>query len=195
MRGIDGRTHKAGGWRAGRGVLFAVGVLALSGCLTSRVPQPSAEYREKAAFLYHFGQFVEWPTYAFSSPTAPLVIGVWGGNPFGYELENLVNRQNINGHPLVVQRLDSLAGLKGCHILFIHPSEKTRLPPIFSALQGGPVLTVSEADHFLAAGGMINFVKADGKVRFEINQAAAQRAGLKISSQLLILAVRTEPGS
>ena len=154
----------------------------------------SADYREKVAFLYHFSQFVEWPTSAFSSPTAPLVVGVFGNNPFGDELVREVRGQCINGHPLVVHQMSSPPGLQNCHILFLNPSEKKRLPQILGAVRGGPVLTVSETDHFLEAGGMINFVHVDGRVRFEINEAAAQQAGLKISSQLLALATRTEAG-
>jgi hypothetical protein len=90
--------------------------------------------------------------------------------------------------------MSSPASLQNCHILFLSQSEKERLPRILGTVRGVPVLTVSETRHFLEAGGMINFVHVDGRVRFEINEAAAQQGGLKISSQLLALATRTEAG-
>lgn len=128
MNGVDLRTLGTRLWRAGVGIYFLASVLALNGCRTAHMSEVSANYREKAAFLYDFSQFVQWPTPAFSSPAAPLVVGVFGDNPFGDELVREVRGQNINGHPLVVHQMSSPADLQNCHILFLNPSEKSGCP-------------------------------------------------------------------
>jgi len=150
--------------------------------------QPT-EYQLKAAYLYHFAQFVDWPSTAFSQPNSPLIIGVLGENPFGNDLRHTVEGKVLNHHPLEVREYRSLAGMTNdCHILFISSSEKERLPEIFTALNGTSVLTVSEVKHFTETGGMINFVLDSDRIRFQINETTAEKAGLKISFKLLSLA-------
>lgn len=151
------------------------------------------EYRLKAAFLWNFAKFIEWPPSAFTNETAPFIIGVLGTNPFGEELEQTVRGKQISTHPITVQLFRTAAEAKHCHILFVSTSENSRLAEIFKTLRDGPVLTVGEYDQFTQKGGMINFVREGNKIRFQINDAAAQAAGLKISSKLLSLAVRTRP--
>jgi hypothetical protein len=163
-------------------------LLAVSGVHAQEV-QPS-EYQLKAAFLFNFAKFVEWPEEAFSEPKAPIIIGVLGENPFGEQLEQTVRGKTINGRPFTVKELRSLPEARNCHILFISTSEKARLPAIFDSLRGASVLTVGEAENFTEAGGMINFVLEGGKIRFQVNDAAAKSAQLKISSKLLSLAQR-----
>jgi hypothetical protein len=155
------------------------------------------DYRVKAAFVYNFGKFVEWPATAFASNNAPLVIGVLGGDPFHGDCERIVANKSINGHPVIVRQIShpisagqapAYSDLKGCHILFISASESDDLPDILDALKGASVLTVTDdLDHFAASGAIINFVMENGSVHFEINDDAARRAGLKISSKLLML--------
>lgn len=152
---------------------------------------PPSEYQLKAAFLYNFAKFVEWPPEAFPEATAPFIIGVLGDNPFGGELARTVNNKTINGHPFTVKEGKAVYELKTCHILFISKSEKKQLPEIMNVLGAASVLTVSEVDRFLRSGGMINFVMEGKKVRFEIHDEAAKRAGLRISSKLMNLARRT----
>lgn len=150
--------------------------------------QPS-EYQVKAAFLYNFAQFVDWPATAFANDRSPLVIGIFGADPFGGELDQTVRGKTHNSHPLAVKQLRSLSeATNSCHILFISPSEKKRLPEIFTSLGSASVLTVGETERFIESGGMINFILVGTKVRFQINDAAAKHAGLKISSKLLNLA-------
>jgi hypothetical protein len=153
-----------------------------------------SEYQVKAAFLYNFAKFVEWPAQTFPADDSPVVIGILGKNPFGEDLERTVRDKSINGRPLAVRSLASLDDpvLKHCQIIFIHPAEKGRLGEILARLKGTPALTVSETEGFTQSGGMINFVMEGRKVRFEINDAAAARAGLKISSKLLSLARKPE---
>ena len=149
------------------------------------------EYQLKAAFLFNFAKFVEWPDSAFPAPTAPFVIGVLGNNPFRDDLARTVRDKTIDAHPLLVQEYRSAARATNCHLLFISNSERKSIPDIIQGLRGRSILTVSEVDHFTEAGGMINFVLQGTKIRFQINKEAAVSAGLKISSKLMSLAVPT----
>jgi YfiR/HmsC-like len=151
--------------------------------------QPS-EYQVKAAFLLNFGKFVEWPAGAFASANAPLVIGVFGDDPFHGDLKGMAAGQHINGHPVLVRRIKALADLKNCQILFIPAAQKAQAREVLKAAGNAGVLTVGETEDFIQAGGMINFIIEHSQVHFEINNEAARSAGLKISSKLLALARR-----
>lgn len=145
----------------------------------------SQEYQVKAAFLFNFAQFVEWPTNAFSNPQTPLVIGIIGDDPFGATLDEIVRGENVNGHPLVIQRFRQVEEIKTCHILFINSSEKNRAMEIIGQLKGRSVLTVGDTEGFATNGGMIRFVTEKNKIRFRVNLEAAKAANLTISSKLL----------
>jgi YfiR/HmsC-like len=146
------------------------------------------EYPLKAAFLFNFVKFVEWPADAFAGERSPLAICVYGTDPFGDTLDNVVRGETVGERGLIVQRPDALEDLRDCHVLFVSRSERSRLPEVLSRVQGAPVLTVGDTDGFLKAGGVINFVLEENKVRFQINPEAAERSQLKISSKLLRLA-------
>jgi hypothetical protein len=161
--------------------------LLLSADASAQESQPS-EYQVKAAFLFNFAKFVEWPPGSFAGAKSPMVIGILGDNPFGGDLEQTIQNKTINNRLIVVKPAHSLAEATNCQVLFISASEKQRLPEIFGGLRGTSVLTVSETDGFTGAGGMINFVWEGKKVRFEINNDAAKKANLKINSKLLGLA-------
>jgi hypothetical protein len=150
--------------------------------------QPS-EYRLKAAFVFNFAKFVEWPPEAFTNATAPIVIGILGDNPFGQDLEETVNAKTVNDRPFEIREFHSATDARKCHILFICTSEKDKLSQIFDALRDTNVLTVGETDGFTDNGGMINFVRQGTKIRFQINADAAKAARLKISSKLMSLAL------
>jgi hypothetical protein len=153
--------------------------------------QPT-EYQIKAAFIYNFARFVEWPPEAFANPHSPMIIGVLGENVFGDSLEQSINGKVINGHPLQFEAFDSEAEVTNCQVLFISASEKNRLSKILAQLQGRSILTVGEkADDFISDGGMIYLLIVEDKVRFEINNEAAKKSGLIISSKLLRLAVNS----
>jgi len=153
--------------------------------------QPT-EYQIKAAFIYNFARFVEWPSQTFADTNSPMVIGVLGENVFGNDLELTISGKAIKGHPLQFKTFDSVADATNCQILFISTSEKTQLSKILVQLQGTSILTVSEnTDDFIGAGGMINLRIVDDKVRFEINNEAARKSGLIISSKLLRLAMNS----
>ncbi len=147
----------------------------------------SKEYQIKAAFLFNFVQFVEWPAAAFPDANAPIAIGILGDDPFGTVLDQTVHGETIRNRKLVIQRSRRVQDLKDCHLVFISTSEKGRLAEILASLQTATALTVSETESFARHGGVINLYLEGNKVRFEINPGAAQRQGLRISSQLLKL--------
>lgn len=155
--------------------------------------QTASEYDVKAAFLYNFTKFVEWPPAAFPAESSQLRLCILGDNPFGTTLESLIEGEEVQGRRLQYLRVDVLHSPGHCHVLFISRSERARIPAVLMALRGSPVLTVSETDGFLEWGGTINFKIQEGKVRFEINPGAAERGGLKMSSKLLRLATRIYP--
>ncbi len=163
-------------------------LLAVPGLLGA---QTVSEYDVKAAFLYNFTKFVDWPASAFPDPEN-LKICVLGDDPFGKSLRSVAGEQ-VGGHKLTVTQTDSLARPTGCQVLFISHSERERLPQILAAVRGAPVLTVGDTKGFADDGVIINFVLEGSKVRFEINTESADRAGIKISSKLLQLAKRIVP--
>jgi hypothetical protein len=170
-------------------------LIAILAFLVSFKPWPlfaqniaTPEYQIKAAFLYNFAMFVDWPEAAFVKGNAPFVICVLGTHFFENSLELLSKGKTLKKKSVIVRQISDVRDMEGCHILFISASEKLLLPEILAVTKKRPVLTVSDLDGFYKAGGVINFISLEGKVRFDINQKAAQAAGLKISSQLLKLA-------
>ena len=145
------------------------------------------EYGVKAAFLFNFAKFVDWPTDAFKDDQSPVYLSILGDDPFGSALNSLRDK-TVRGRPLVIKCCKNIDQVTGSHILFIGPSEKGNLRSILNALKNSSILTVSETERFGQQGGMINFITVDNKIQFEINPEAAQRVKLKISSQLLKLA-------
>jgi len=170
-------------------LLLLAALLALPGGLHAQ----AEEYDVKAAFLYNFAKFVDWPPAAFPEPKGSFRICVLGKDPFGGSLQAAVNGEEIAGHRLTVVRSASLAKPAGCQILFVSRSERDQTSEILSAVKDSPVLTVGDAPGFLEQGGIINFLLEGNKVRFEINNEAAGKAGLSISSKLLQLARRVVP--
>ncbi|MEO8657033.1 MAG: YfiR family protein [Bryobacteraceae bacterium] len=146
------------------------------------------EYEVKAFFLFHFAKYVEWPASSFKNGTDPIVICILGENPFGGALERAIAGKLVEGHPFVVRQIATAQQPVSCHILFVGSAERKRFHSIASSLKNSGVLTVGEFQGFTTDGGVINFKLDEGKVRFEINQEAAERAGLHISSRLLSLA-------
>jgi hypothetical protein len=152
-----------------------------------------SEYQVKAACIYNFTKFVEWPPEAFPPErSSPFVIGVIGDDPFNGELQRAVQNKDVGGRGFVVRHLRNAGEARACHILFVCRSERKSVADILAAVASLPVLTISETDRFVQSGGIINFLVEQNKVRFEINAEAAKKAGLKISSKLLNLGRRYE---
>ncbi len=146
------------------------------------------EYQVKAAYLFNFLKFVEWPDDTGAETHGKWVIGFLGDTPIGDELTRIVEGKNVLGRDLQVRKLRASDNLRDCNILFISDSEKRNLPPILAGLRGSSVLTVGDMDNFLGEGGMIQFVVEDSRVRLAIDVAATGRARLKVSSKMLALA-------
>jgi hypothetical protein len=153
------------------------------------------EYQIKAAFLYNIPKFVEWPATSFATASDPIVIGIFGNSPFGDQLEIIVKDRKINGRDIVVRHITMVEDVKTLHLLFLSAADDKQFAAIKAVIQHSAVLTVGESSAFADAGGTVNFVLVGDKVRFEINMAAAELAGLKISSQLQKLAttIRRSP--
>jgi len=163
--------------------------LSISFGLTAFPQEQPTEYQIKAAFLFNFAKFVEWPPEAFPGTNSPIVIGVLGPNVFGDNLEKIIHDRRVNNRPFQFKNFTSPEEAAHCHILFISSSEKDNFKKILHALNRASVLTVSETEGFIQAGGMVNFTIEDSKIRFQISDEAAKKAGLRISSKLLSLAL------
>ena len=152
----------------------------------------------KAAYLYQFAKFVEWPAESFENEKAPLVIGVIGQDPFGKILDRTVESKQIGGRPIEIHRFagggrEDAGALEQCHVAFICESERRRPYYIYSVLNERSILLVSDIPGFARDGGMIGLVLEEGRIAFEINREALENAGLKVSSKLLKLARLVQP--
>jgi hypothetical protein len=170
--------------------LFGLSLVLLWGVVVGHSAEfQPAEYQLKAAFMFNFAKFITWPPEAFAETNSPFRFGVLGQNPFGDDLDRLVRNKSLGGHPLTVERPGSVAEARKCHVLFISTSEENHLRQILDDLRGSTVLTVGETSRFVESGGIIGFVIESQKIHFEINSQEASRAGLKVSSKLLSLAM------
>lgn len=161
--------------------------LIISGSLCAPARLAAAtptEYEVKAAFLYNFAKYVQWPPPSRST----FVIAVLGKDPFGSVLDEAMNGQSVQRRSIVIRRLARIEDVTGCDILFISSSERRNVQTVFTALHRLPVLTVADMDQFAEGGGMINLTTEGKHVRFEMNPDAIRRAGLKAGSQLYRLA-------
>lgn len=152
------------------------------------------EHQVKAAFIYNFAKFVEWPTNRAATGTTnatnlgPIVLGVAGKSPCVVELEQIVAGRKINGRDLLVRAVASPADAGKVHVLFVTAGEDDQLEDWLSAGHEAGILTVGETEAFAKRGGMIRFLIEAEKIRFDVNMEAAEKAGLKLSAQLLKLA-------
>lgn len=172
----------------------AVAVLGLLGLAAPVSAQKAAgEYDVKAAFLYNFAKFVQWPPDAFDAPGSPMTLCILGKDPFGDTLDTLVRGETLQGRRMAVYRTRDVLEVRDCHIVFLPQGERSRQEEVLAVVRGAHTLTVGESDSFLDGGGVIRFVLEANRVRFEVNLAAAERNGLRISSQLLRLARSVQP--
>jgi len=146
------------------------------------------EYPAKLAFLYNFAKFIEWPSGSNHDPSAPFVICIAGHDPFSTGTEGELRTRAVLGHPIEIRALRATDALSVCSMVFIPVTEKDQAGNILRGLKGSSTLTVGENEGFAARGGMINLTVEGNRLHFEINQLAAERAGLKISSKLFSLA-------
>ena len=173
--------------------LAVAGVLVGASCLHAQQANPT-EYEVKAAYLYNFGKFVEWPA-KVTAASDFFSICVLGEDPFGSTFDATIAGESINGKKVVVRRITKPQDAVSCRILFISSSEEGRLQEILAMLGNTSVLTVSDLSQFTRRGGMIRFVMEANRVRFEVNLTTAEHAGLTLSSQLLKVAISVRRGS
>lgn len=159
----------------------------------ARAESASIEYAVKAAYLYKFAPFVEWPPASFASPTSPFQLCILGQDPFGASLDQAVSGQRVGGHPVTVRRLERVDAASGCHVLFLGVSHSQSATEALRALRGSPTLTV--ADDAREAGAIIKFIVKDNRVRFDIDTAAAAANHVTISSKLLALSTSFRGGT
>lgn len=141
----------------------------------------------KAVFLFNFAQFVEWPQAKLAADSA-IVIGILGKDPFGRYLDETVQNEIVNGHPIKIERYASVRHIGTCHILFINPSRSIRIENVLKKLKGKNTLTVSDATSFAKQGGMIHFMKENNRIKLKINLGSVKESELSVSSKLLNLA-------
>lgn len=177
------------GRRVGRWVAALIAITAMTSHAYAPATAPT-EYQVKAAFLYNFAKFVEWPAESFAKPDAEFQICVWRSNPFGDDLEEVVRGKSIRRHPIRILAARSLQDLASCHILFVGYADEARVPQLLLGLNRQSTLVVSECERYSIHDAMITFSLENDRVRFVINNKAASNAGLKISSKLLGLATK-----
>jgi uncharacterized protein DUF4154 len=186
------------GIRGGRAALLVACVLGLaclpatSGAVAARATR---EYDLKAAFLFNFARFVEWPADAFATDTTPITIGILGDDPFGRSLDDIVSNEAVRNRRLIVRRYSSVDEVESCHILFISASQAGRLDQILGRLGKRSVLTVGDTNGFTSRAGMVGFEMARSRLKLQINLSAVRAARLTISSQLLRQARIVESGT
>jgi hypothetical protein len=177
-------------FRAARLTLLGGALLGLASArAVAQAPPELQEYEIKAAYLLNFTRYVDWPADAFPSAQAPIVIGVLGRNPFGPKLQQTMAGRTSHDRRIEVLELDGVAEAEACHAVFV-PREEWRLhPDLPRTLARRGLLTIGEGDDFVRGGGVLGFVPVGQTVRFAVNLEAARRAGLRVSSRMLALAV------
>ncbi len=151
---------------------------------------PTTPYQHRALYLYNFAKFTQWPKESFPDSSAPFVLGILGQDPFGDDI-NIIRGKLLKNRPIVVKKYSNVAEVDDCHLLFISSSEITHLEHILLSLEKRPILTVSEVENG-TPGAIINLFIDKKFLAFEINNAAAEKAGLKLDTQLLRLARSTK---
>ncbi len=172
---------------------LAVVLGVLSTLCATETTRPK-EQQVKAAFVFNFAKFVDWPARRFASTNTPLSIGVLAPSNMGAALTEVIQGRNINGRPLVVRVVDTPDAASTVHVLVCVASDDSKLGQLLPVLIEAGVLTVGETDLFTQHDGMIRFVTEGDRVRFEVNVAAAEKAGLHVSAQLQKLAKSVRKG-
>jgi hypothetical protein len=196
----NSRDIKSRVWRTLRALALVWPALFWVAAASSAAAQsgdsaPSLERRVKAAFLYKFSGYIEWPEGSFSASDAPISIGVIGDDQLASDLTQMVAGHTIDNRALAIKRINDPAAAEGVNIVFVGHAEIARLPQLIKATSGRHLLIVTESDGALAQGSMINFVVNNGHVRFELSADSAEKRQLKFSSRLLTVAQNMRAGA
>jgi hypothetical protein len=173
--------------------MMLVGLMLVMPDLPARAEDSAIERAVKATYLYKFGPFIEWPRTAFDSPFSPVYLCIVGNDPFEDILDRAVRGQRIGDRPIVVRRLRTVDRDSGCHIMYAAGSDAQSVAEILDTVRGTPVLTITDAARDAKARGIIHFVVHDNRVRFIIDDYAASKNGITISSKVLSLALSVRP--
>jgi hypothetical protein len=174
-------------FRRTRGRIAAVATAALFATALAAAPTDSVseEYQLKAVFLFNFLQFVDWPANSFADPHSPFYVCVLGTDPFGHELDEVMDDEHLAGRPIVIERHDNVADANHCHIVFIAQDSVPSRQRSLAALQKKSVLTVSDTENFANDGGVIELDLQNNRIKLLVNLQAATDAQLRVSSKLL----------
>jgi len=170
--------------------LLVFAALLIRGAAPHAQAPPTGERAVKAAFLYNFTKFVEWPSSAFDGTSGPFTVCVFAGDGFGRDVDEMLSGESVGGRRLRVVRREG-EDARGCHIAYF--TAGTEAERVLRGVRRSPVLTVGEGKRFLEQGGLISFVLEDNRVRFDVNKGAIDGAGLTISSKLLRIARTVNP--
>jgi hypothetical protein len=176
-------------WRAAILALLCLAASVAAGSAQAGAPESAI----KATYLYKFAPFVDWPASAFPSQSSPFYLCVMSDDPLGAVLDHAVSSQRVGDHRMTVRRIRKAESASGCHILYLGASADKSTADTLRLLKGAPVLTVSDHNTGIR-GAIIRFIMQDGRVRFDIDKAAAAANGVTISSKLLSLAISVGPG-
>lgn len=192
------RAVDSQGFLARRGWLRRV--LACAAALCAVAPAaaqgtPDMERKIKAAFLYKFLDYTEFPAAAFAGASAPLVIGVVGADELAAELSRIVARRNVQSRTVTVKTFRDNEVPAGVHLLFVAGSDAARVRGVLKSVRPAPVLLVTEAENGLQQGSVINFKVVEERVRFDVSLEAADKNSIKLSSRLLTVANHVHKGT
>jgi hypothetical protein len=180
----------------GCALVLAANLAAYTGVCPAAGQETNAlqrEYNVKAVSLYAFGRYVTWPKSAFASDSTPLVIGLYGGNPFGDALSRIAAKKTVNGRPIVVKQLEAPQDSTSCHIVFIARTAPSELEAqIIKSADAQPVLLVGESPGFARRGGIINFYHSGANIRFEVNPQRSEACQLSLDARLLSLGTKAQ---
>jgi hypothetical protein len=168
--------------------------LGLGSSFVAQAAESAPEQVVKAAYLYKFGSFVEWPSRAFAGPASPFVIAVLGADAVADELLHLSSGRTISGRPVQIRKVRRGEGVAGAQVVFVGRAEVARVTEVLAAAEGHSMLTVTDTDDGLMLGSVINFVVVEDRVRFDVALPPAGRGDLRISSRLLAVARKVLPG-
>jgi hypothetical protein len=168
--------------------MFAVAASGLFLSVLAAQSNKSREYAVKAAMLFNFTKFVEWPESAFDNPQASIVFGIIGDQRLGFDLQRMASGEKVQGRSIVIRNMRFGDDLRGCHILLVGASERQHTAQILAGLQAVHVLTVSEIDGFADAGGAVEIVMEGDQARFVVNLDVARQRNLRVSAKVLAMA-------
>lgn len=186
--------HARRRWLAG-GVLAAALALLAAPAMAENGQAAALERKVKAAFLYKFLGYTEFPATVFSDAAAPVVIGVIGADELAAELARIVSGRTVQARPIAVRVIRDGEAPGAVHLLFVGGSDSARVKGVLKTAQPAPMLLVSEAENGLQQGSVINFKLVDERVRFDVSLEAADKHSVKLSSRLLTVANQVHKGA